>query len=159
MIPHINIHIDNLSDFEIAADALIAIAERALTVCEIENAEVSIVINTDEAVQSLNRNYRGVDAPTDVLSFETQNDNDDFVVPGEEHYLGDIVIAAPTANRQAAAMGHTLIEEISLLVVHGILHLLGYDHLTPDEKSKMWALQAQILTHHGLAHVKPTEAI
>lgn len=157
MTPQIGIHIDNLSEFEIVTDALIAIAEGALTICGIKNAEVSIVINTDEAVQSLNRDYRGVDAPTDVLSFEAQNNQADFIAPGEEHYLGDIVIAAPTANRQAMAMGHTLAEEISLLIVHGILHLLGYDHLTPDDKSKMWALQAQILTHHGLTHVKPTE--
>ncbi|RME82331.1 MAG: rRNA maturation RNase YbeY, partial [Caldilineae bacterium] len=71
--------------------------------------------------------------------------------------LGDIVIAAPTAARQAHAAGHTPAEEICLLAVHGILHLLGYDHDTPARKEAMWQKQAQILAANGLAHVKPTE--
>lgn len=152
----INIQIDNQTDFEIPVDTLTDIAESTLTMCNITDAELSIVITTDAAVQNLNRDYRGVDAPTDVLSFETQSD-DDFIVSDAGYYLGDIIIAAPTARRQAIAMGHAPIEEIKLLIIHGILHLLGYDHLTPKEKSMMWALQEKILRHHGLGHVKPTE--
>ncbi len=153
----INIQIDSPAEFQISTDSLRTVAQSALEICNIGQAELSIIITTDEMVRQLNRDYRGIDAPTDVLSFEAQND-DDFIAPETGHYLGDIIIAAPTAKRQATAMGHTLGEELSLLVIHGILHLLGYDHLTSDEKLTMWAIQTEILTHNGLTHVKPTEA-
>ena len=117
---------------------------------------VSVVVTDSETVQQLNRNYRGIDAPTDVLSFDNVPDPD---FPGAEAWphLGDIIIAYPVAEHQAAAGGHTVLEEILLLTVHGTLHLLGFDHNTPANKAEMWAAQNQVMTQLNLAHIQPTE--
>lgn len=120
---------------------------------------LSILVTDNETLQALNAQYRGIDAPTDVLSFGNSPDPDfppdfDEAVAG---YLGDILIAYPVAQAQAAAAGHTLLDELRLLVVHGVLHLCGYDHDTPTNKAAMWELQAQVMAELGLAHVQPTE--
>ncbi len=141
-----------------------AVARSALQAClPAADIDVSVVITTADAVQRLNRRYRGVDAPTDVLSFPAivpnQAEADPFVPAGEPApWLGDIVIAFPVAQAQAAAAGHSPAEEILLLTIHGLLHLAGYDHDTPAQKGAMWQLQTRLLMRHGLSHVKPTEA-
>ncbi len=105
-------------------------------------AGVSIVITSDEAVRELNRQYRGIDRPTDVLSFVA----DPLSVPDDDAvYLGDLILALPYIQRQAAAEGHAWEDEITLAVVHGALHLLGYDHDTPEHQARMWAAQAEAL--------------
>ena len=117
------------------------------------SAEVSVVFTDDEEIHALNREYRGVDRPTDVLSFcQNEGDEDfddvnaDFAACEEENeILGDIVISVPTARRQAAEAGKTPEEEITLLIIHGTLHLLGYDHAEPEEEREMFALQNEIL--------------
>ncbi|MBN2044117.1 MAG: rRNA maturation RNase YbeY [Anaerolineales bacterium] len=114
---------------------------------------LSLRITTDEEIQQLNKKYLGKDAPTDVLSFPISFEDPETGAP----YLGDIVISLPTATRQAESSGHAASEEIKLLLVHGILHLLGYDHTTPEDKSQMWALQNQILTQLDI-QAKPTES-
>jgi probable rRNA maturation factor len=120
---------------------------------------VTIVISDDEWVQQLNLEYRGIDAPTDVLSFENTPDPD-FPEMGQEasDHLGDIIIAYPVAEAQALAAGHSTQAEVMLLVVHGLLHLLGFDHDTATRKAHMWATQQQVMTALGLAHVQPTES-
>ena len=118
---------------------------------------VAVVITDTDAVRQLNRQYRGIDAPTDVLSFENAPDPDFPLVESPPH-LGDIIIACPVAEMQARAAGHTTSQEVTLLVVHGALHLLGFDHETPDHKNKMWAIQQQIMAALGLAHIPPTES-
>lgn len=105
------------------------------------NAEISIVIDTDDALHVLNKEFLGIDAPTDVLSFPADEIDPDSGNP----YLGDIVISLQRAQAQAAASGHDLNAELQLLVVHGILHLLGMDHSEPDEKREMWEVQTEIL--------------
>jgi len=115
---------------------------------------LTLVVTDDEAVRALNRAYRGVDAPTDVLSFG--GEAPDFVSPPEaEPYLGDIVISYPRAQAQALAAGHPVEAELALLVVHGVLHLLGYDHERPEDKAEMWQRQSEILAQLGLAHLTP----
>jgi probable rRNA maturation factor len=89
------------------------------------DAEVSVLLIGDEAMRTLNRRYRGKDRTTDVLSFPLREGNFSDV---QHHLLGDIVISVPAAARQARAAGETLLEEIDRLLVHGFLHLLGYDH-------------------------------
>lgn len=116
------------------------------------NSEFSLTITGDETIQQLNVQYMGIDAPTDVLSFPVPFQNPDTGSP----YLGDILIAYPTAAAQAAAAGHATAEEIKLLLVHGILHLLGYDHTTAEEKETMWTLQASILSALNI-QAAPTE--
>ncbi len=108
-------------------------------------AELSIVLSSDGHLQALNLQHLGIDAPTDVLSFpagETDPDTGDL-------YLGDILISYPRAQAQAEAGGHSLRDELQLLVVHGALHLLDYDHADEDGKSRMWAVQRAVLDAIG----------
>lgn len=113
-------------------------------------AEVTLVVTDDDAVAALNRQYRGVDGPTDVLSFAAQEPTPGFMsAPEAAAYLGDIIIALPFTRRQAAELGRPLAAELRLLAVHGVLHLLGYDHAEPDEEAAMWARQDAILAQFG----------
>jgi probable rRNA maturation factor len=106
-----------------------------------QEAELTVVLTDDAQVQELNRQFRNVDAPTDVLSFpagEVDLDTGNL-------YLGDIIISIPRAQAQTLAEGHSLEDELRLLVVHGVLHLLGYDHADEEEKVAMWAAQTEII--------------
>jgi probable rRNA maturation factor len=105
-------------------------------------ADVTIVLTDDEQVRALNRQYLGIDAPTDVLSFPT----DEIDPDSGELYLGDVIISYPQAAAQAEAAGHSVEAELQLLVVHGVLHLLGYDHAEQAEQAAMWAVQTEILS-------------
>ena len=110
------------------------------------DAQVTLVITDDAAVATLNKQYRAVDGPTDVLSFSAQEDAPGFIsAPEAAAYLGDIIIALPFTRRQAADLGHPLAAELQLLAVHGTLHLLGYDHADPEEEAVMWARQDAVL--------------
>lgn len=113
------------------------------------DAAVTIVIADDETVAGLNKQYRGVDAPTDVLSFPAAAPPMAF--PGEPAHLGDLVIAYPYALAQARRLGHALEDSLALLVVHGTLHLLGFDHDTETSRAAMWSAQAQALTALGIS--------
>jgi probable rRNA maturation factor len=106
---------------------------------------LSVVITDDEAVRELNRQFRDVDAPTDVLAFGSGQEGDFVTAPGEPAYLGDVVISYPRAVAQAEEYGHSINRELALLAVHGVLHLLGYDHVNEAERTEMWARQNEIL--------------
>lgn len=108
-----------------------------------DGSALTIVVTDNDEVAGLNRQYRDVDAPTDILSFPA--DAPPVVIPDEPPYLGDLIIAFPYASAQAEREGHVLDDSLALLVVHGCLHLLGYDHDTPEAKQAMWATQADIL--------------
>lgn len=113
------------------------------------NTEVSISFVTDEYIAELNEKYRKKSGPTDVLSFECDGVEDDLsaVTLSEETVfeLGDVVIAPDVASRQMHEFGTTFEEEISLLVVHGLLHLCGYDHIEDDEAEAMEQREAEVL--------------
>jgi probable rRNA maturation factor len=117
------------------------LAERALAVEGIAGpVEISLVITDDGAIQGLNATYRGIDQPTDVLSFPltVPGQADGFVSPPDQPFsLGDIIISFPRAREQAEEYGHSLARELGYLMVHGLLHLLGYDHENEDEKRVM----------------------
>lgn len=107
-----------------------------------DSPALSIKITDDSELKDLNLRFRGLDQTTDVLSFEA-----DFTDPDSgSRYLGDIVISFPQADQQANDRGHTALEEIQLLVIHGVLHLLGYDHDTDENKENMWSLQKAVLS-------------
>ncbi|BDI32172.1 hypothetical protein CCAX7_42230 [Capsulimonas corticalis] len=106
-----------------------------------KDSEISIVLCDDDFIQDLNRAHRGKDKPTDVLSFPQ---DDDLV-------LGDIVISLPTAERQARAAGWPMEDEVVLLGIHGVLHLLGYDDETAEEAARMRDISAEVLTASGIA--------
>ena len=112
-----------------------------------ESTEVSISFVTDESIHELNREWRGVDRPTDVLSFECDGYDDDMPqLEGEAFELGDIVIAPDVAEAQAPAYGLSFADEVSLLVTHGLLHLCGYDHMQDDEAEVMEARERELLS-------------
>jgi probable rRNA maturation factor len=125
---------------------LLHAAQVTLEIGNSRDLDVSIVIGNDELLKRLNRKYRNIDAATDVLSFSTSELDPDT----GSIYLGDVVISLPFAEAQAEAGGHPLGDELQLLVVHGILHLLGYDHLEQVDKVKMQAAQDMVLHHLGV---------
>ncbi len=114
------------------------------------HVELSIVITGNAQLRSLNRTFRDVDAPTDVLSFATDEQPRPDTI-----YLGDVIISYPKAREQAQAGGHPIEAELQLLVVHGVLHLLGHDHYTEAEKNVMWKAQAAVLKKLGAALTEP----
>jgi probable rRNA maturation factor len=107
--------------------------------------DLTIVLSDDEHLQELNRQFLDIDSPTDVLSFPSDEVDPDSEIP----YLGDVIISIQQAQLQAKAIQHPLEDELRLLVVHGVLHLMGYDHAEPEEQETMWALQANILARLG----------
>ena len=111
----------------------------------LEGSEVSLSIVDDREMHELNLRYRGVDRTTDVLSFPLEEER-----PKEPCLLGDIIVSAPRAQQQAQEYGHSLLREMSFLVVHGTLHLLGYDHMTPAEDAEMQRLQEEVLSSLGI---------
>ena len=113
------------------------------------SGEVTVVLSDDAHLRALNRQYLGVDAPTDVLSFPSGEADPET----GETYLGDVIVSIPRAQLQAMAAGHKLEAEVQLLVVHGILHLLGYDHAETKDKVTMWGVQDRALQDLGLAGI------
>jgi probable rRNA maturation factor len=108
--------------------------------------DVTLVITDDEGIRELNRDFLDRDAATDVLAFAAQEQAGDFVTaPEAGAYLGDVIVSYPRAVAQAEELGHPVGLELDLLVVHGVLHLLGYDHATEEEKAIMWVRQDAIL--------------
>ena len=105
------------------------------------DVDITIILMDDAQIHELNKQYRGIDAPTDVLSFPSGDTDPD----SNRLYLGDVVISYPRAQAQAEAGGHPVEAELQLLVVHGVLHLSGYDHIEEQGKSRMSAAQAEIL--------------
>ncbi|RCW51288.1 rRNA maturation RNase YbeY [Paenibacillus prosopidis] len=128
----------------------------------ITEGEVSLTFTDDEEIHQLNRDYRGIDRPTDVLSFAMQEDGVDeldifFEVESEDEsdpisgMLGDIIISVETAAAQSKEYGHSLEREIGFLFVHGFLHLIGYDHQDDAAEAEMTAKQEAILQQAGLS--------
>lgn len=106
---------------------------------------LSVVLTDDAEIQSLNRQFRGIDAPTDVLSFGQEPAEQFVEAPDEPPYLGDVILSYPRAQEQATEQGHSTLQELRVLIVHGVLHLMGYDHATPEGKARMWARQDEVL--------------
>jgi probable rRNA maturation factor len=111
--------------------------------------EVSLVFTDSEKVRQLNRDYRGVDEPTDVLAFymlpQKGADSSFALPPDGVTRLGEVIISYPQAVAQAKEQGHSTERELALLVIHGVLHLLGYDHEEPEEESKMRERERELL--------------
>jgi len=107
--------------------------------------EITIVLTTNQEIHKLNAQFLGHDYPTDVLSFPS----DEIDIDTESNYLGDIIISYERAVEQAQQANHSLEDELKLLLVHGILHLLGFDHDDEERKKIMWEKQAKILDSFG----------
>ena len=124
---------------------LIRAAEKSLQVEQFgKSAEISIVLVDDERMQELNREYRKADRPTDVLAF-SQLEGEPAKAPEDRVALGDVVVSIDTAERQAAEQRHALENELDLLIIHGVLHLLGYDDETEADAAEMRRHEKRIL--------------
>lgn len=161
------VDIQNDLEFPINADRLTRAVTHVLTQeSAAPESMVSVVFTSDEEVAELNREFRGIDAPTDVLSFPAEPLPESLLdeiygddIPDdalESDYIGDLIIAYPYAVSQATREGHALDDSLDLLVVHGTLHLLGYDHDTPQNRAEMWAAQEKALIALGIpTHIVP----
>lgn len=144
-----SIEIANESGVGVDSDTILAVARHALDEMGVNPlAELSILLVDVEYMTELNHRWMDGDGPTDVLAFpmdEGSVDHGPGEGGGEPALLGDIVLAPEVAAKQAATAGHATIDELALLTVHGILHLLGYDHAEPEEEAEMFGLQARLL--------------
>ena len=106
---------------------------------------VSVTFVRSRTIHVINRDYRGIDRPTDVITFAAGDERSGFETPEEMLDLGDIFINIDYARRQAKQYGHSYLRELCFLFTHGLLHCLGYDHMTPEEETEMFRLQDAIL--------------
>jgi probable rRNA maturation factor len=126
------------------------VALKALTAESQADVEIGILVTGQEKIRRLHKEYLGEDEPTDVLSFAMREkgpaDAPDFIFPaGDAAHLGEVIISYPQAEMQAAEHRHTVKKEVAILLIHGILHLLGYDHDEPERRKKMLAREKTIL--------------
>ena len=132
------------NDYEYLYDVL----DHTLKNQNLDNAIFSVIFVEDEEINRMNRDYRGVDRVTDVISFAFEDNND--LVYNEIRMLGDIYICIPQMKRQAESYSHSEKRELSFLAVHGLLHLLGYDHMNEEDEKVMFALQELILNEQNI---------
>ena len=126
---------NNETDSKILDTVFVELFEKGKMACGEKEGDVSVVLINDERIQELNKKYRKIDRPTDVLSFEY----------GEKEEMGDIFISVPTADRQAKEKGHSLFRELEILFVHGMLHLFGYKHDEDEGEKDMEKIAEKIL--------------
>ena len=134
---------DLTSEFKILKDVL----KKGLKKLNIDKCEFNIIVVNNDYIHELNKNYRGIDRETDVISFALE---DDKTFNPEGRVLGDIYISIDKAHSQALEYGHSFLREFCFLGVHGMLHLLGYDHMTKDDEKIMFSLQEEILEESGI---------
>lgn len=123
-----------------------------------ENTEMSVTLMDNEHIHEINKKYRGVDKPTDVISFAIEEDDPDevpIILPEDEEFdipknIGDIMVSMDKVKEQAEYLGHSEDRELGFLVVHGFLHLNGYDHMKEEDEKEMFGLQRVILDSYGL---------
>lgn len=135
------------SNYEAKISEYEAVKKAALGALKHENAldrSVSVVLTDNETIHKFNREYRNVDRPTDVLSFPS-DEGEQLLMP-PDGFLGDIMISVPKAEAQGAELGHSTERELMFLTVHGILHLLGYDHIRPEDEKVMLKAQQNIIS-------------
>ena len=154
--PEINVSIEQKLKISLGESWLKRIAVRAIEAEGIPSpSEMGLVITDSKTIQKLNMTYRGENTPTDVLAFHmipstNQESETQFVGPPDGvHHLGEVVISYHQAIKQAQEQGHSVEQELALLIVHGVLHLLGYDHELPEEEQKMKARESEILKRLG----------
>ena len=115
----------------------------------LKDTSFNLIIVDNDYIHELNKNYRGIDRETDVITFALE-DEDTLVIGDKERILGDIYISIDRARSQAIDYGHSFLRELSFLAVHGFYHLLGYDHQTKEEEEVMFGKQEEVLESYGI---------
>ena len=116
----------------------------------VENAELSVTLTDDEHIHALNKKFRGIDRATDVLSFAFRESDEPEILDAQVDVLGDVIISLERAKVQAEEFGHSFLREMIFLEVHGLLHLLGYDHIDDDERREMEGEQKFVMSTLGI---------
>lgn len=145
-----NIEVFNEVDVDLSQE-LDELKELLKNVCndeKLDNGEFNVIIVSEEKIQELNKNYRGLDKVTDVISFALE-DEKSFNIE-DYRMLGDIYICLNRAREQAEEYGHSFKRELSFLAIHGLLHLLGYDHMNEDDEKVMFGKQEEVLKRYGI---------
>lgn len=140
--------INNIDEEIEEVKSLNGLLDYSLNYLKLENVMFNVIIVDNNTIHSINKEYRGVDRPTDVISFALEDDTS--FIETEFRILGDIYISIDKAREQAESYGHSLKREISFLTVHGLLHLLGYDHMNEEDEKVMFGLQELILDGYGI---------
>ena len=135
----------NLTDFDISSylKDIKSVLKYALKIEKVKNANFNVIFVDNDYIHKLNKEYRNVDRPTDVISFALEDNKEEEL--SSVRMLGDIYISIDKAREQALEYGHSLRRELSFLSVHGILHLLGYDHMKKEDEKVMFAKKEEIL--------------
>lgn len=137
------IEVSNLTEEIVDMNLINKVVNKTSDVLSVKNALVSLVFIDNKRIHEINKEFRGVDRPTDVISFAFM---DEDINPANGFTnLGEIYISLEKAHEQASEYGHSFDRELSFLLVHGLLHLLGYDHMTEEEEKEMFGLQEEIL--------------
>lgn len=144
--------INNTNNKTDEIDNLNILIDFTMKYLKIENVVFNIIIVDNEEIHKLNKEYRGIDKPTDVISFALEDD--EMFIKTNIRILGDIYISIDKAIEQAESYEHSLNREISFLAIHGILHLLGYDHMNDEDEKEMFRLQELILDEFGIQRKK-----
>lgn len=125
------------------------VLEFAMEKENLENTSFSVIFVDNNYIHELNRTYRNIDRPTDVITFALE-DEKDMINGSENRILGDVYISLDKAHSQAEEYGHSFKRELAFLAVHGFYHLLGYDHQTPEEEKIMFGKQEEILEEFNI---------
>ena len=133
-------------------DTVLKVLESALKKENLDNVSFNLIIVDNEYIHELNRDYRNIDRETDVITFALE-DEDSIILPSDERVLGDIYISIDKAESQALEYGHSLLRELSFLAVHGFYHLLGYDHMRPEDEKVMFKKQEEVLEEYGISRI------
>jgi probable rRNA maturation factor len=142
------VSIDPAFGNRIGADWMVGVARITLEMERTPSCQLSVVLTGDVQIRELNREFAGENHATDVLSFSLR-EGEAFVAPDETDRLGEVIVSFETAERQADEAGHHVEDEIAHLLVHGVLHLIGYDHVEPADETKMRTRERSILSELG----------
>lgn len=129
-------------------DDLKSFIEYSIDKLELKNVMFNVIIINNDSIHKINKEYRKIDRPTDVITFALE-DNQDIVIPGLR-VLGDIYISYDKVKEQALEYNHSKKRELCFLGVHGLLHLLGYDHMNKEDEEKMFEMQKELLDSYGI---------
>lgn len=143
-----NFEIFNETEEKIDIEEERKLLEYALQYKKLENVEFNVIFVDNEKIRNINKEYRGIDRETDVISFALE-DNEDITFEFGR-LLGDIYISIPKMKQQAKEYGHSEKRELAFLTIHGLLHLLGYDHMTKEDEEVMFKEQELILDGYGI---------
>ena len=130
-------------------DTVKKVLESAMKKENLKDTSFNLIIVDNSYIHELNKTYRKIDRETDVITFALE-DEDTIIIPEEERILGDIYISIDKAKSQAKEYGHSLLRELSFLAVHGFYHLLGYDHMKPEDEKVMFQKQEEVLEEYGI---------